>query len=252
MGIVNVTPDSFSDGGRWFDPQRAIHHALQLIDEGADVLDIGAESTRPNGAAVDEAEEWRRLEPVFDGICSQVSAPVSVDTYKTSIAKRALDMGASIINDVWGGLANPGMLELVAAAQCTYIWMHNRRAPTEGDAVGVLLEETEAAIQRCTAAGIDRQRLWLDPGIGFGKTYEQNLQVLHAMPRFCRLGVPVLLATSRKSVIGNTLGLPPDERLEGSLATVALGIEAGVRAVRVHDVQETVRACRMVEAILHV
>jgi dihydropteroate synthase len=252
MGIVNVTPDSFSDGGRYFDPERAVHHALKLIEQGADVLDIGAESTRPSASTVDEAEEWRRLEPVLEGICSQVSVPVSVDTYKASVAKRALDAGATIINDIWGGLADPEMLKVAAESDCTYIWMHNRRQPAEQDAVDVLLDEATAAIFRCEEAGIKRDRLWIDPGIGFGKTYQQNLQVLQALPRFCSLGAPVLLATSRKSVIGNTLNLPPEERLEGSLATVVLGIQAGVRAVRVHDVEATVRACRMAEAILNV
>ncbi len=252
MGILNVTPDSFSDGGRYVDVEAAVAHALQLVNEGADVIDIGAESTRPDAAPVDETQEWRRLEPVLRELCGQLSVPVSVDTYKAGIAKRALECGVTIINDIWGGLADPDMLRVVAEAKCTYIWMHNRQSPAADQAVQVLLEETKVGLERCDAAGIDRNCVWLDPGIGFGKTYEQNLEVLRELSSFCALGQPVLLGTSRKSVIGKTVNRPPDNRLGGSLATVVLGVAAGVQAVRVHDVAETVQACRMTEAILHV
>jgi dihydropteroate synthase len=251
MGIVNVTPDSFSDGGKYFSPEDAIRHAYRLIEEGADLLDIGAESTRPNFHPVPHEEEWRRLEPVLSELCRNSPVPISVDTYKARTAARAIEMGAQIINDVWGGLQDPDMLSIVADAGCEYIWMHNRPAPAESDPFGVLMRETEAGVARCLDAGIAPDKLWIDPGIGFGKTYAHNLTILRRLHEYCDLNFPVLLGTSRKSVIGNTLNLPPDQRLEGSLATVVVGVMAGVRCVRVHDVLATVRACRMTEAILN-
>lgn len=251
MGIVNVTPDSFSDGGRFYSPENAIRHAYRLIEEGADVLDIGAESTRPTSLEISPEEEWRRLEPVLQELCRNSPVPISVDTFKSQTASKSLELGADIINDVWGGLADPDMLSVIAEADCDYIWMHNRHQPALEDGFEVLLEETKAGIERCLEFGINSERLWLDPGIGFGKTYQHNLQALKRMDEYCALGFPVLLGTSRKSVIGNTLQVSVDERLEGSLATVSLGVWAGVKAVRVHDVKETVRTCRMVEAILY-
>ncbi|MCL6549367.1 MAG: dihydropteroate synthase [Alicyclobacillus sp.] len=251
MGIVNVTPDSFSDGGRYLEPADAIRHAYRLIEEGADILDLGAESTRPGAEPLPADEEWRRLSPVLAELARDCPVPISVDTYKASIARRALDLGAAVINDVWGGLADPDILRVVAEAGCDYIWMHNRREPASKSPFEVLAQETRAGVERCLRAGIRPDRLWIDPGIGFGKTYEHNLVILNRLSEYCRLGYPVLLGTSRKSVIGRTLGVPPADRLPGSLATVALGVLAGVSAVRVHDVRETVMACRMVEAIQH-
>lgn len=249
MGIVNVTPDSFSDGGKYFSTADAIRQAYRLIEEGADVLDIGAESTRPNANEVPVDEEWKRLEPILRELCKNSPVPISVDTFKVTTADRALHLGVKIVNDVWGGLHDPQMLALVAEAKCDYIWMHNRPEPVTTNVFDVLLHETRLGIERCLQAGILPDRLWLDPGIGFGKTGSQNLEVLRRMSEYCGLGYPVLLGTSRKSFIGNTLQLAVGERLEGSLATVALGVWAGVSAVRVHDVQATVRTCRMVEAI---
>lgn len=250
MGIVNVTPDSFSDGGRFCRPDDALAHAARLVEEGADILDIGGESTRPGHHPVSAEEEWRRLEPVLAELCRTSPVPISVDTYKAETAARALDQGVQIINDIWGGLADPDILRVAADADCVYLWMHNRSRPADGDPFETLVAETEAGIERCLKAGIRSERLWIDPGIGFGKTYRDNLIILKRLSEYCRrFPFPVLLGTSRKSVIGHTLGLPPEERLEGSLATVALGVQAGVRAVRVHDVQATVRTCRMVEAI---
>lgn len=249
MGIVNVTPDSFSDGGKYFSSADAIRQAYRLIEEGADVLDIGAESTRPNANEVPVDEEWKRLEPILRELCKNSPVPISVDTFKVTTADRALHLGVKIVNDVWGGLHDPQMLALVAEAKCDYIWMHNRQEPVTINVFDVLLHETRLGIERCLRAGILPDRLWLDPGVGFGKTGSQNLDVLRRMSEYCGLGYPVLLGTSRKSFIGNTLQLAVGERLEGSLATVALGVWAGVSAVRVHDVQATVRTCRMVEAI---
>jgi dihydropteroate synthase len=251
MGIVNVTPDSFSDGGRYLDPKSAIRHAYRLLEEGADILDIGAESTRPGHTPVDAEEEWRRLRPVLEELCGHVQVPISVDTYKAVTARRALELGVQVINDVWGGLADPSILDVVADAGCTYIWMHNRNEPATGDPVATLMEETRQGIDRCLAKGIKADKLWIDPGIGFGKTYRDNLRILRALPDYCQLGYPVLLGTSRKRVIGHTLDVPVDQRLIGSLATVSWGVVSGVAAVRVHDVAETVQTCRMLDAITH-
>jgi dihydropteroate synthase len=250
MGIVNVTPDSFSDGGKFLDPKAAIEQAYRLVEEGADILDIGAESTRPGAEYVSAEDEWRRLEPVLRELCQNSPVPISVDTYKSSVAARAIELGIDIINDIWGGLADADMLNVVAQAKCGYIWMHNREHPVQENAFDALVHETRAGIERCLASGIDKALLWIDPGIGFGKTYHQNLSILRRLSEYCALGYPVLLGTSRKSVIGNTLNVPPADRLEGSLATAVLGVAAGVRCIRVHDVRATVRACRMTEAIL--
>ena len=252
MGIVNVTPDSFSDGGNYLDSSFAIKHAYRLIEEGADILDIGGESTRPGHQSVPWQEEWGRIQPVLEELTKHTSVPVSVDTTKARVADKVLNLGVSIINDIWGGLADADMLPLVAQAGCTYIWMHNRPKPPVRDGFEVLLQETQAGIEACLSAGIKPRQIWIDPGVGFGKTHRQNLVALRRLPEYCALGYPVLLGTSRKRVVGHTLGLPVDERLEGSLATVSQGVASGVHAVRVHDVKESVRTCRMMEAILGV
>lgn len=252
MGIVNVTPDSFFDGGNYLDPSFAIKHAYRIIEEGADILDIGGESTRPGHQPVPWQEEWGRIQPVLEELTKHTSVLVSVDTTKARVADKVLNLGVSIINDIWGGLADVDMLPLIAQAGCTYIWMHNRPEPPVRHGFEVLLQETQAGIEACLSAGIKPSHIWIDPGVGFGKTHLQNLVVLRRLPEYCALGYPVLLGTSRKRVVGHTLGLPVDERLEGSLATVSLGVVSGVAAVRVHDVKESVRTCRMMEAILGV
>lgn len=249
MGIINVTPDSFSDGNRYNTTEKALARAHQLIDEGADILDIGAESTRPGHQEVSAEEEWGRLLPVLRALCGKVSARISVDTMKAEVAERAAELGVDIINDVWGGLYGERMLSVVANAGCEYIWMHNRNTPVQGQGWEVLIEETKQGIERCLQAGISPHCLWIDPGIGFGKTHAQNLEVLARLEEYTSLGQPVLLGVSRKSVIGRTLELPVEERLEGSLAIASLGVWARVSCIRVHDVQATVRTCRMVEAI---
>jgi dihydropteroate synthase len=251
MGIVNVTPDSFSDGGRYVNASRAIEHAYQLIEEGADVLDVGAESTRPQSVAISQVEEWKRLEPVLKELCRNSSIPISIDTYKARTAAEALDLGVSVVNDVWGGLADPDMLPLVASAACDYIWMHNRKQPAETQPFETLMQETSDGIIRCLKSGIAKDRLWIDPGIGFGKNSQQNLVILQRLREYCQFDIPVLLGTSRKRFIGQVVGGEPYERLEGTMATVCLGIAAGVKAVRVHDVLPTVKTSRMTEAILY-
>lgn len=251
MGIVNVTPDSFSDGGRFLEPSRALEHALGLVSEGADILDIGAESTRPGHTPVNSEDEWSRLQPLLSEIGAHTSVPISIDTYKASTARRAVEAGASIVNDVWGGLADPEILAVAAEANCTYIWMHNRPSPAAEDGFRVLLDETKAGIERCLQAGIAKEKLWIDPGIGFGKTHAQNLEVLRRLDEYVALGYPVLVGASRKRVVGMTVGGAPADRLEGSLAIAAFAAEHGARIVRVHDVAATVKTCRMIEAICH-
>ncbi|RIV18395.1 dihydropteroate synthase [Alicyclobacillaceae bacterium I2511] len=252
MGIVNVTPDSFSDGGRYFSTAAAVQHALQLIDQGADILDIGGESTRPGSQVVGWQEEWQRIGPVLKELSGHCSVPISVDTYHAHTAAAALEQGATCINDVWGGMADPDMYRVVQAARCTYIWMHNRTTPALVDPVATLLQETEVGIERCLAAGVAPEQLWIDPGIGFGKTFSDNIAVLHHLREYCAIGYPVLLGTSRKRFIGRLLeDALPTERLEGSLATAVLGAAAGVAAVRVHDVVAVVKALKVTDAIVY-
>lgn len=249
MGILNLTPDSFSDGGLVDSPEAAIRRALAMVEQGADWVDVGAESTRPGADRVGIEDEWARLEPVLTRLTRTCQVPISVDTYKGEVARRALTLGVQMINDVWGGMHDDTMLPVVSEAQVAYVWMHNRKAPATEDVVATVMEETEQGIARCLAAGIAPDRLWIDPGIGFAKTPEQNLDVLRALNRYCALGYPVLLGASRKRFIGRILGGEPTQRLEGSLAVAAWGVLAGVRCIRVHDVAETVKVCRMLEAI---
>lgn len=251
MGILNITPDSFSDGGRYTGSKDAINHAYEMAEAGADIIDIGAESTRPGNQRVLPSEEWRRLEPILRILTRDGKLQLSVDTYKYETALRALDMGVTIINDVWGGIADKHIQKFMAEEKCTYIWQHNRRHLIEGEGFDELMSETKKGIEKCIETGVKPENLWIDPGIGFGKTYEQNLITLRRLDEYTKLGYPVLLGTSRKSVIGDTLNLPVDDRLEGTLATVALGVWSGVRMVRVHDVAPAVRTCRMVEAIMN-
>lgn len=245
-GILNVTPDSFSDGGRWIDPEAAVEQGLRLIQEGADVLDVGGESTRPGAATVPVEEESARVVPVVAALVKAgVRAPISVDTRKAPVARAALDAGAAIVNDVSGGTHDPGMLPLVAERGAGLVLMHMlgepgtmQRSPTYQDVVAdvaaYLVERRAAA----TRAGVLPERLWLDPGIGFGKTLEHNLALLSALERFTALG-PILLGASRKSFLGALTGRLPADRVIGSLACVARATQAGVAAVRVHDVKET-------------
>lgn len=259
MGIVNVTPDSFSgDGllasavGRDAVVEAAVVQARQMVEEGADILDVGGESTRPGHVAVAEAEEAARAVPVIAAIHAALpDVPISIDTYKPGVAEAALDAGATLLNDVWGVSADGAMSRLAAARGVPMVVMHNRAEPQYEDFVAELIDDLAAAIERAVEAGVPRQNVILDPGFGFGKTLEHNLAVMRSLPQLRRLGQPVLLGTSRKSTIGRVLGgLPPEERLEGTLATTALGIAAGVDIVRVHDVRANVRAARVADAIV--
>lgn len=250
MGILNVTPDSFSDGGRFDDPERALAHAREMVAEGADILDIGAESTRPGHTPVSAEEELRRLLPVVRAVASDLDVPISVDTYKARVAEAAVREGADMINDIWGLKRDPEMAPCAARLGVPVILMHNRESPPERDVMGIMLRELQESIRLARRAGIRDEQIILDPGIGFGKTYEQNLRVMRRLRDVRALGYPVLLGTSRKSMIGRTLNLPVDRRVEGTAATVALGVSLGVDIVRVHDVPQMVRTVRMMDAMI--
>jgi dihydropteroate synthase len=258
MGILNVTPDSFSgDGllaapGADGDPVRAaVDQARSMAEAGADLLDVGGESTRPGHASVDEVEELRRIIPVIRAVRSALpDMPLTIDTTKPAVAEAALQAGANAINDIWG-VAEDGNLAPVAAAHAVpIILMHNRAEARYDDLLAEVLSDLRRAIDRAAAAGVASRDIVVDPGIGFGKTAEQNIELLRSLHELRSLGRPILLGTSRKSTLGKVLDLPADQRLEATLATTALGIAAGVDIVRVHDVQANVRAARMADAIV--
>jgi dihydropteroate synthase len=254
MGILNVTPDSFSGDGLLAaaDPvAAAVDQARRMVDEGADLLDVGGESTRPGHAAVDANEELERVVPVVEAVRHAIAdVPISIDTTKAHVAERALDAGADLVNDVWGVEADDDLLGLVAARGVPVVLMHNRRQPVYRTVVAEVLADLDRAIARAVAAGVEVERVIVDPGIGFGKTADQNLALLRELAALRLLGRPVLLGTSRKSTLGRVLDLPPDQRVEATVATTVLGVVAGIDIVRVHDVRANVRAARMVDAIV--
>ena len=250
MGILNVTPDSFSDGGRYFNLENAIEQAERMIKEGVDILDIGAESTRPGHEEVSPDEEWRRIEPILKTLLERVSVPVSIDTYKAKVAARALEAGAHLINDVWGLQKDPDMARVVGEYKAPVIVMHNQVGTTYHHLMGDMMNFLRHSIELAEAQGLSGDQIIVDPGIGFGKTTEQNLEVMARLAEFKTLGHPVLLGTSRKSMIGKTLNLTVDERVEGTLATSVLGVVSGVDIIRVHDVQANGRAVQMADAIV--
>jgi dihydropteroate synthase len=257
MGIVNVTPDSFADGGRYLDPTAAVAHGLALAAEGADLLDVGGESTRPGAAHVEEAVELDRVVPVVEGLAAATGVPVSVDTRKAAVARAALAAGATIVNDVSAGRDDPDLLGVAAEAGAAMVLMHMQGTPAtmqDDPRYHDVLAEVEAFLQeRCTAAeaaGVARDALVVDPGIGFGKRDEHNYALLGGLARLTRLGHPVLVGTSRKGFIGRALDLPVEERLEGTAAAVVWAVERGARIVRVHDVAPMVRTVRMTEVLL--
>lgn len=255
QGIVNVTPDSFSDGGLWLEPDRAVDHAMALAADGADLLDLGAESTRPAGAAygpgaapVSAEEEWRRLAPVLERLRPATRLPISVDTRKGEVARRALAAGADLVNDV-GALADPTLAGAVAEAGCPVVLMHSRgdtatmrRHARYDDLLGEVRAELAEALQRAEAAGIDPEQTVLDPGIGFAKIGRQNLELIARLPELAMLGRPLLVGASRKSFLGELTGRPPADRLAGSLAAALFAAAKGAAILRVHDVAETVGA----------
>lgn len=250
MGILNVTPDSFSDGGRWLERDVALRQAAKMAAEGAAIIDIGGESTRPGHRPVGAEEEAARVLPVIAAVKRETGLPVSVDTYRHETARLALEAGADMVNDIWGLRYDGGeMARLIAQSGAACCLMHNRKSAEYRDFMPELLEDLRGTLDLAAAAGIARERIILDPGIGFAKSCEQNLTAMHRLDELAALGCPVLLAASRKSVIGLSLGLPVEERLEGTLATTAIGVLRGATFVRVHDVKENLRAARMALAI---
>lgn len=251
MGILNVTPDSFSDGGMFIDKDTAVKRALQMIEEGADIIDIGGESTRPGFTPVSADEQIERVVPVIEEIKKNIDIPVSVDTYDAKVAKAALEAGCDIVNDIWGLKKDPEMAKVIAEYDAFCVLMHNRNNPDYINFRKDLLSDFGEILDIANAAGIDKDKIILDPGVGFGKTREQNLVAINHMDDLKVLEYPILLGTSRKSVIGLTLDLPVDERLEGTLATTVIACMKGINFVRVHDIKENVRAIKMTEAILN-
>ncbi|MNC11204.1 Dihydropteroate synthase [compost metagenome] len=252
MGILNVTPDSFSDGGLWADPDRAVEHALQMAAEGADIIDIGGESTRPGHEPVSMQEELDRVLPVIKSI--HRAAPqliLSIDTYKAEVARQAIQAGAHIINDVWGAKADPDMAQAAAEAGCPIILMHNRHDRNYQNLQADMAADLQESIELALAAGVDPGNIILDPGIGFAKDYTENLQAMMALDSLSAMGYPVLLATSRKKFIRTVLELPADDVVEGTAATVAFGIAQGCQIVRVHDVARIKRTVQMCDAMLY-
>ena len=250
MGIINLTPDSFSGDGLAADPEAAVALARRMESDGADIIDVGAESTRPGGQPISAGSEIARLIPALSAICAAVSIPVSVDTYKSPVARRAIAAGASIVNDVWGCLADGNMAPTIADAGVPAILMHNQSGTQYDDLVPDIIAGLDRIASIALAAGIARRNIILDPGIGFGKTADHNLELLRRLPEFRQLDYPLLLGVSRKSTIGRILNLPPEERLEGTAAAVAMSIAGGADIVRVHDVREMVRVARMTDAIV--
>lgn len=250
MGILNVTPDSFSGDGLDGRPEQAIARAKEMADQGADILDIGGESTRPGAAPVSADEELRRVIPVLKQVAREISIPISIDTYKSEVAREALDCGASIINDVWGLKEDIKLAAVAAERGVPIILMHNQKGAAYKDMMAEVLDSLRWSVAQAINAGIHLENIIIDPGIGFGKTVEHNLEIMRRLDEFQVLGYPLLLGTSRKSTIGKILDLPPDQRLEGTAATVAIGIVKGADIVRVHDVSPMMRVVRMSDAIV--
>ena len=250
MGILNVTPDSFSDGGKYNEIDAALWKAEEMKKDGAAILDIGGESTRPGFTPVSETEEMERILPVIEAVKTRIEIPISVDTYKSKVAEAAIFAGADLINDIWGLKADPDMAKVIAGHQAACCLMHNRNNAVYGNFILELLSDLEESVTLAKLAGISEDKIILDPGVGFAKSYEQNLEAIRSLKEIRTLGYPVLLGTSRKSVIGLTLDLPSEERVEGTLVTTVLAVMQGAAFVRVHDVKENYRTIKMAEAIL--
>lgn len=258
MGVLNLTPDSFSDGGQWSDPGRALEHALAMVEDGADVIDVGGESTRPGARPVSEQEELARIRPVLERLTRTLGVPVSVDTTKPGVMRQAIDLGAGMINDVTG-LRDPSVRAVLAAAPGTAVCLMHMQgeprtmqaAPRYDDVIEDLLAFFRQGLTVCSASGIDERRLLLDPGFGFGKTLTHNYTLLGQLDRFLTLNRPLLVGLSRKSMLGRLLDRPVDERLAGSIAAAVLAAAAGAALIRVHDVRQTVDALAVLDASRH-
>lgn len=250
MGILNVTPDSFSDGGKFNEMDKALYHVEEMIKEGMDILDIGGESTRPGYTLLPDQVEIERVTPVIEKIKTRFNIPVSLDTYKSKVALAGIEAGADLINDIWGLKYDDKMAQVIAGADLPCCLMHNRNNTDYVCFMEDVAADLAETIKLAADAGIKDEKIILDPGVGFGKTYENNLEIINHLEELKAFGYPLLLGTSRKSVIGLTLDLPAAERVEGTLVTTVLAVLKGCAFVRVHDVKENVRAVKMAEAIL--
>lgn len=250
MGILNVTPDSFSDGGKYNRVDAALKHAERMVNDGADILDIGGESTRPNYERISDDQEIERVAPIIDAISRNIEIPISIDTYKSKVAKEAVKAGAHILNDIWGGKADSLMAKVAAEFGVPIILMHNRDNMDYGHFVRDVFEDLFESVMIVKQAGVKEENIILDPGIGFAKDLKFNLEMMRNLDKLVAIGYPVLLATSRKSMIGHVLDLPPGERMEGTAATICHGIQQGCQMVRVHDVKEMARTAKMMDALL--
>lgn len=249
MGILNVTPDSFSDGGKFFQKEKALKHVRRMIEEGVDLIDVGGESTRPGYQQITDEEEIRRIASVITSIKTEFDIPISVDTYKPSVAESALEAGADLINDIWGLKYDAKMAEVIAEWGAPCCLMHNRSHMDYGNFMEDMKSDLQDTLSIAQSAGILEDKIILDPGIGFGKTYENNLEAIYKLEELKELGFPLLLGTSRKSVIGHALNAPVEERIEGTLATTVFAVLNQCAFVRVHDIKENKRVILMTEAI---
>ena len=250
MGILNITPDSFSDGGKWNHLDEALRHTEAMIADGADIIDIGGESTRPGHTPVSAEEEAQRVLPVIEAVRKRFDIPISVDTFKSSVAESAIQTGADLVNDIWGLKYDSEMGAVIAKYDVACCLMHNKSNTEYNNFLIDMLSETQECVNLARKAGIKDEKIILDPGVGFGKTFEMNLETMNHLELFKNLGFPVLLGTSRKSMIGLALDLPVDQRVEGTLATSVIGVMKGCSFVRVRDVKENRRVIQMTEAIL--
>lgn len=257
MGVVNVTPDSFSDGGKFVEPQAAVDHALELVAQGAEIIDIGGESTRPGAAPVPEMEELRRVIPVIEDLAGRSPVAISIDSMKPGVARAAIEAGASIVNDVAAARQNPEMWEVVADSGAAYVCMHMQGSPATMqlrpsyvDVVGEVAAFFSASIERLRGCGIPGERVIFDPGIGFGKTFDHNLALLGALRQFSKLGCPLMIGVSRKSFLARFGGASPHERLPAALACACAAVQAGVQIIRAHEVADTVQAVRASYALI--
>lgn len=250
MGILNVTPDSFSDGGRYNCMDKALFHAEELVKQGADILDIGGESTRPNHVKISAQEEIERVCPIIEAVRARMELPISLDTYKSDVAKAGIEAGADMINDIWGLKWDGTMAKVLAQGKTAACLMHNRKNAVYTNYPEDVVADLQESLTMAEQAGMDMERICIDPGIGFAKTLEQNLSLMKHLDLLQQLHYPVLLGTSRKSMIGLTLDLPAEQREEGTLATTVFGIMKGCSIIRVHDVEKNLRAAKMTWAML--
>lgn len=250
MGILNVTPDSFSDGGKYNSVERAVQHAKEMVANGAKIIDIGGESTRPGYTRISDEEEIERVVPVIKALLKEVPAILSIDTYKSAVARAAIEAGAHIINDIWGAKADPEMAKVAAELNAPIILMHNRKEEPYNNYFEDYLNDLHQSIDIAKKAGVPDEHIILDPGIGFVKTLQQSIETIQRLEELVEIGYPVLLATSRKRMIGTILDLPLEERVEGTAATCAYGVMKGCHIVRVHDVKEVARTVKMMDALM--